>query len=146
MSEFKVGDEAILDCTDFDDNHNIKEFHGCDVLILGRGKMSLRREIYYDVKVPDGYIFCVKESCLREMSDAPVVTSNPVSPDHYKHGGIDPIDYMRMKLSEESFRGFCIGNIIKYVSRYEQKNGLEDLKKAQVYLGWAIDTYESEES
>ncbi|EGP9869050.1 DUF3310 domain-containing protein, partial [Listeria monocytogenes] len=26
------------------------------------------------------------------------------------------------------------GNILKYVSRYEHKNGIEDLKKAQFYL------------
>lgn len=30
--------------------------------------------------------------------------------------------------------GYLEGNVIKYVSRYKQKNGLEDLKKAKHYL------------
>ena len=30
--------------------------------------------------------------------------------------------------------GYLEGNIIKYVSRYKDKNGLQDLQKAQHYL------------
>lgn len=39
----------------------------------------------------------------------------------------------------EKFEGYCIGN----VSRYPFKKGAEYLRKAQVYLGWAIETIES---
>jgi hypothetical protein len=35
--------------------------------------------------------------------------------------------------------GFYKGNIAKYVTRYAEKNGVEDLKKAQVYLGRLIE-------
>lgn len=35
--------------------------------------------------------------------------------------------------------GFYKGNITKYVTRYAEKNGVEDLKKAQVYLGRLIE-------
>lgn len=63
-------------------------------------------------------------------------------PDHYTSGGIETIDFIRAKLSPEAFNGFCIGNVIKYSSRYALKNGLEDLKKAQVYIGWAIESLE----
>lgn len=72
-------------------------------------------------------------------------TNNPVNPDHYKQGGIETIDYIRAKLSPDAFVGHCIGTVIKYVSRYEHKNGLEDLKKAAVYLGWAVEAYESKQ-
>lgn len=62
-------------------------------------------------------------------------------PGHYTQGGIETIDFLRAKLTQEQFRGFCLANVIKYVSRAGLKNGLEDLKKAQVYLGWLIETY-----
>ena len=37
-------------------------------------------------------------------------------------------------MTEEAFKGFLKGNCIKYLYRYENKNGAEDLKKAQWYL------------
>ena len=65
-------------------------------------------------------------------------------PSHYTAGGIETIDYLRAKLGPLAFLGYCIGNVLKYVSRYQFKNGLEDLKKAQVYLGWAIKAMEEQ--
>jgi hypothetical protein len=35
--------------------------------------------------------------------------------------------------------GFCEGNVIKYVSRWQQKGGVEDLRKARHYLDLLID-------
>ena len=58
---------------------------------------------------------------------------------HYTDCGIQPIEYMRANMTHEAFKGYLVGNIIKYVSRFDRKNGVEDLKKAQVYLGWLID-------
>lgn len=61
-------------------------------------------------------------------------------PNHYCYGGIETIDFMRAKLSSEEFSGYCKGNVLKYVSRAGHKeNEVEDLKKAQVYLGWLVD-------
>lgn len=67
------------------------------------------------------------------------------APKHYTNKEIEPIDYMEDTLSKEGFIGFCIGNVLKYVSRYPHKNGLEDLKKAKFYLEKSIDIYEKEE-
>lgn len=65
--------------------------------------------------------------------------SDPVTkPPHYTQGDIETIDYIRDKLTDEEFVGYCKGNVLKYISREKYKNGTEDLKKAQVYLGWAI--------
>ena len=63
---------------------------------------------------------------------------------HYTTGGIESIDYIRAKLGSDHFQAYCIGNVIKYVSRYSHKNGLEDLKKAQVYLTWAVESLDRE--
>lgn len=62
-----------------------------------------------------------------------------IRPAHYQTGGIEPIDYMKAKMSLEMFEGFLVGNVIKYVSRYRQKDGLKDLEKAQYYLNRLIE-------
>lgn len=61
-------------------------------------------------------------------------------PNHYTFGEIEVIEYIRDKLTAEEFQGYCEGNVLKYVSRWRHKGGLEDLQKAQVYLGWMIDS------
>ena len=59
-----------------------------------------------------------------------------IKPKHYKMI-ISPLEFiMKNKLS------FVVGNIIKYICRYKDKNGLEDLLKAREYLNILIDNYE----
>lgn len=59
-------------------------------------------------------------------------------PSHYHKGGIDVIGYLESHFAGKKeytvAEGFYIGNIIKYVSRYKEKNGEEDLAKADFYL------------
>lgn len=57
-----------------------------------------------------------------------------INPNHYKTGGIETIDYIRAKSTREQYKGYLLGNVIKYISRYQDKNGTEDLKKAEWYL------------
>ena len=59
--------------------------------------------------------------------------STQVGGSHYKNYKIQPIEY-----TLANNLNFCQGNIIKYVSRYKHKNGLEDLEKAQWYLNRLI--------
>lgn len=60
---------------------------------------------------------------------------DPVNqPQHYCQGGIETIEAIEASMSKEAFHGFLKGNILKYVWRYEHKNGVEDLRKAQWYL------------
>lgn len=61
--------------------------------------------------------------------------------DHYLGTGIQPIEYI---MSNDL--GFCEGNVVKYVSRYKKKGGLQDLYKAQHYLAMLIETSERTES
>ena len=55
-------------------------------------------------------------------------------PPHYNQGGIECVDAIEASMSPQGFRDYLKGNILKYLWRYEQKHGLEDLKKAQWYL------------
>ena len=56
------------------------------------------------------------------------------SPEHYTYGGIETIDYLAAKLTEEQFVGYCLGNVLKYLSRAGHKGKLQDLRKAGWYL------------
>lgn len=51
-----------------------------------------------------------------------------VGGDHYKTMKIQPIEYI---LANDL--GFCEANIVKYISRYKQKNGVQDVKKVIHY-------------
>ena len=72
---------------------------------------------------------------------------NATSPSHYKQGGVECIDAIRSMTSAMHGDGFkiaCLKDVVKYVWRHEFKDGLEDLKKAHVYLAWAIEQMENE--
>lgn len=59
-------------------------------------------------------------------------------PRHYTQGGIECIDAIRASMSPSGFADYCKGNIVKYLWRYRDKGGLEDLKKAAWYLNALI--------
>lgn len=66
-------------------------------------------------------------------------------PSHYTAGGIECIKAIEASMSPEGFQDYCKGNVIKYTWRHRFKNGLEDLKKARVYLNWMIESLEKEQ-
>lgn len=63
---------------------------------------------------------------------------NVHKPMHYNLG-IETIDYIN-----SWNMGYMEGNVIKYVTRYKYKNGLEDLMKAQQYLEFLIEKVKKE--
>ena len=53
-----------------------------------------------------------------------------INPDHYKiSDGMQCIDFIEASMTKEEFRGYCRGNILKYVFRCYNKNGIEDIQK-----------------
>lgn len=73
---------------------------------------------------------------LKAHLNEKLVSDNVNAPNHYKLRGLDieAIDVIRGALTEDEFRGFCKGNVLKYTIREGHKNGDEDLKKAKKYL------------
>lgn len=59
--------------------------------------------------------------------------NDPINPDYYKRG-IETTKYILSHALD-----FCEGNIIKYVTRWRLKGGVEDLKKAKKYLELLIE-------
>lgn len=67
------------------------------------------------------------------------VYDNVRKPKHYASGGIECIDAIRAALTEEEFRGYCKGNVIKYAWRSGKKGPAEeDLAKARSYIEFLI--------
>jgi hypothetical protein len=67
---------------------------------------------------------------------------NVEKPAHYNQSGIECIQAIEASMTIDQFCGYLKGNIQKYIWRYEDKNKIEDLKKAQWYLNKLIETYE----
>lgn len=80
-----------------------------------------------------------------DLVGSPITNHDPINPSHYTSGKIETIDYIEDKLSTDSFEGYCAGNVLKYMSRYRNKNGLEDLKKAKWYLNRLIGFMEKQD-
>ena len=55
-------------------------------------------------------------------------------PEHYTECSLECIDVMLAVFGRKAVTDFCIINAFKYMWRYEHKNGLEDLQKAERYL------------
>lgn len=71
------------------------------------------------------------------MSDLNKETDK-IKPKYYHKGNVDTIQFCI-----ENDLDFLQGNVVKYVVRYKNKNGLEDLNKAMEYLKRLIESEES---
>ena len=65
-------------------------------------------------------------------------------PSHYKQFSREVIDTMQGVSTPEEFKGYLKLNAIKYISRYQGKNGVEDLSKAVWYINKLKTTIEQE--
>lgn len=84
------------------------------------------------IEFQSGLSMCIK--CFNESSENRTINHPP----HYNTGNIEVIDAI-----EAWGLGFSLGNVIKYVARAKYKGSeIEDLKKAQWYLGREIERLE----
>lgn len=64
---------------------------------------------------------------------------NNINPSHYQKNGFEVIDVIKEFTKElQGIQAVDTGNVIKYLSRWKEKNGLEDLLKARWYLNHLI--------
>ena len=94
----------------------------------------------------------VKIQPQKKEEDGPYILSNEIvnlmpmpkeedninHPAHYTQGGIECIEAIKASMTASEFRGYLKGNAMKYMWRYQLKNGVEDLRKAQWYLNRLI--------
>lgn len=68
------------------------------------------------------------------------MNDNVNHPAHYTQGGIECIDAIAAAVTGlNGIEAVCTGNAIKYLWRWKQKNGVEDLKKARWYINRLIE-------
>ena len=83
-----------------------------------------------------------QDSCCDKESNVDMVNH----PAHYTQGGIECIDALKAAtVSKTGIEAVCTANAIKYLWRYEEKNGIEDVKKARWYIDRLIRELEEKE-
>ncbi len=60
---------------------------------------------------------------------------------HYTSKDIQPWDAMQSWMTEDQYRGYLIGNVIKYIARFQDKGGVLDLQKCKHYLDKLIEVW-----
>ena len=79
-------------------------------------------------------------NCCNKESNSDMVNH----PSHYTQGGIECIDALKAAtVSKTGIEAVCTANAIKYLWRYEEKNGIEDVKKARWYIDRLIKELEN---
>ena len=63
-----------------------------------------------------------------------------VGGNHYSKLAIQPVEYIN-----SNNLTYLQGNVIKYVTRYKDKNGIEDLQKAKHYIDLLIELEDKDE-
>lgn len=80
---------------------------------------------------------------IKQMNEKYSLTEdyNMSEPDYYASNGLSPIGAMKQGLvSHEQYKGFLIGNIIKYVIRAGKKDdAVQDLEKAKDYINFYLE-------
>ena len=81
-----------------------------------------------------------EDSCCNKEQNVDMVNH----PSHYTQGGIECIDALKAAtVSKTGIEAVCTANVIKYLWRYEEKNGIEDVKKARWYIDRLIKELEN---
>jgi len=72
--------------------------------------------------------------------------SMPEAHSHYDVGDIPTIAFIKAKLTPEQYKGFCLGNVLKYAARLNHKGAPEkDVNKLLDYADWLSKTYKAME-
>ena len=80
--------------------------------------------------------YAEEEAARQKKHRSDVITQ----PEHYNFG-IEPAEFMEaLGIAED----YYAGKVIKYISRYKQKNGIEDVKKARQYCKMLLDLLETQ--
>ena len=125
--KFKVGDTVRVTSTDYICQYDAS---------IKVGDVGVITRIWHDPNIPyQVFDWYFPEGDLELVGDdvnTPNKKYNPLvvqqSGNHYKNGKIQPIEY-----SERNHLSTCQGNIVKYITRHKEKNGIDDLAKIVHY-------------
>lgn len=106
------------------------ECNGCDVCLLEKFSGGVICD--FD-EWPDDKLAIAYDHVYKNMDEnVPDMVNHPK---HYTQGGIECIDALKAAtVGKRGIEAVCVANIIKYCWRYEEKNGIEDVRKAKFYI------------
>jgi len=79
-------------------------------------------------------VFIKNNTSLPDEELKPSPTKTQVGGNHYSKMAIQPIDYILA-----NNLNWCEANVVKYITRWRQKNGRDDLEKAKHYIDLLIE-------
>ena len=135
----KTRDEMVRTLDKFCDNQE-----DCSCCLLEKFSDACNFNRWPDDKLAIAYDHVYKNSEARldgsHLKDEEVKMDENVPdtvnhPQHYTQGGIECIDALKAAtVGKRGIEAVCVANVIKYCWRYEEKNGIEDVRKAKFYI------------
>ena len=106
------------------------ECHSCNNCLLE--KLSGGVMCYFDEWSDDKLAIAYDHVCKNKDENVPDMVNHP---QHYTRGGIECIDALKAAtVGKRGIEAVCVANVIKYLWRYEEKNGIDDVRKAKWYV------------
>ena len=139
-------ESMVLDCPDYDRKLSdiFKNLNLCETcakkLMCMYKQPATTKCLYYITDAGDSKVECT-DACPIDFGEVKI-EDKVNHPSHYTRGGIECIDAIRASMISDEFEGYCKGNVLKYLWRWRDKGGTEDLHKALVYLTWLIESAE----
>ena len=132
-------DEMMLTLDKFCDNQE-----DCSCCLLDKFSDACNFNRWSDDKLAIAYDHVYKNSEARldgshlkdeEVKMDEIIPDMVNHPQHYTQGGIECIDALKAAtVGKRGIEAVCVANVIKYLWRYEEKNGIEDVRKAKWYI------------
>lgn len=126
---FKFGCYGINSSKEVGHTDSIYLYLENNILTHGNNIINFNKEVAPEISFEE-----FKQKYMQET------LTTQVGGNHYQNYAIQPIEFII-----KNNIPFLEANIIKYVVRYKNKNGLEDLKKAKHYLEMLIENYDTKE-
>ena len=106
------------------------EYHSCDICLLEKFSGGDMCDFY---EWSDDKLAIAYDHVYKNMDEnVPDMVNHP---QHYTQGGIECIDALKAAtVGKRGIEAVCVANVIKYLWRYEEKNGIEDVRKARWYV------------
>ena len=121
----KTRDEMVRTLVKFCD-----EYHDCNICLLEKFSGGVICDFN---RWPDDKLAIAYDHVYKNIDEnVPDMVNHP---QHYTQGSIECIDALKAAtVGKRGIEAVCVANVIKYLWRYEEKNGIEDVRKAKWYV------------
>lgn len=126
-----------IDFEDFDNIGGVIKSQGYIIVELKSGNWVWCDEDYYKHELGSDFVPLSYKEYMKKYGHTdwtPDPEYDAINPSHYKQFDRETIDTMKGMSTPEEFRGHLKLTAVKYISRYQGKNGIQDIEKAIWYM------------